>query len=429
MQIMKSIDISKRTARRFIMGKQGLWPGRRYAGLGGTVDALNQMEALQLDPLNVVARSQHIAMFGRVLDYRLTHLHQAAYHQRDFFDYGAALFLYPMSELPYWRLHMKRRGEQDRWKNFASEHQEAMLQVLDELRDNGPMGNRDFKGNKAFKNNYRGRKDTSVAFYAHWITGGVMIHHRDGFERVYDLTERVAPSQYDYAAPEQEAEDYFARKTVSFLGLMREAKWRVSFEYYLQRKLNSDETAAWLEKLYREQVIAPVHIEGSKERWIVRDEDLPDLETLESGEIPQLWTPLGPSTQDEVTFLAPLEIVSARGRAKQVFDFEYIWEVYKPVRQRRWGYYVLPILYGDDLVARLDPRLDRETMTLHINGFWLEDDAPSDDPTFADALAKGLTRFASFVGALQVNMDAVSPGKLRTHLLEFVKPADLDKEI
>ena len=132
---------------------------------------------------------------------------------------------------------------------------------------------------------------------------------------------------------------------------------------------------------------------------------------------------------DEVTFLAPLEIVSARGRAKQVFDFEYIWEVYKPVRQRRWGYYVLPILYGDDLVARLDPRLDRETMTLHINGFWLEDDAPSDDPTFADALAKGLTRFASFVGALQVNMDAVSPGKLRTHLLEFVKPADLDKEI
>ncbi len=422
------MDISRATARRFIMGKQGLWPGRRHAGLGGTVNALRQMEALQLDPLNVVARSQHIAMFGRVLDYRLAHLHLAAYEQRDFFDYGAALFLYPMSELPYWRQHMKRRGEQDRWKNFASEHPKTMAQVLDALRDNGPMANRDFKGNKSFKNNYRGRKDTSVALYAHWIIGGVMIHHRDGFERVYDLTERVAPSQYNYAASEGEAEKFFARKTVSFLGLMREAKWRVRFEYYLQRKLNNEETSAWLDKLYEEQVIAPIQIEGSKERWIVLDEDLPYLEKLESGQIPQSWTPLGPGTQDEVTFLAPLEIVSARGRAKQVFDFEYIWEVYKPVSKRRWGYYVLPILFGDDLVARLDPRLDRETMTLHINGFWLEENAPVDDPAFAEALAKGLTRFASFLGALQVKMDAIRPGKLRKHLQAFVKPVDLDKE-
>ena len=107
--------------------------------------------------------------------------------------------------------------------------------------------------------------------------------------------------------------------------------------------------------------------------------DQPHLSDLEAGRIPKSWKPLGPSTEEEVTFLAPLEMVSARGRAKQVFDFEYLWEVYKPVHQRRWGYYTLPILYGDDLVARLDPKLDRKTNTLHILGFWLEDDAPKDE--------------------------------------------------
>ena len=144
------------------------------------------------------------------------------------------------------------------------------------------------------------------------------------------------------------------------------------------RDVSPEEAKERLSVLYEKGIIAPVHIEGSKERWIVLSENLPLLETLEAGKTPPEWKPLGPTTKDEVTFLAPLEIVSARGRAKQVFDFEYIWEVYKPVEQRRWGYYVLPILYGDDLVARLDPKLDRKTMTLHVNGFWLEDDAPVD---------------------------------------------------
>ena len=148
---------------------------------------------------------------------------------------------------------------------------------------------------------------------------------------------------------------------------------------------------------------------------------MPILETLNAGKIPSAWNPLGPSTQDEVTFPAPLEIVSARGRAKQVFGFDYIWEVYKPVEKRRWGYYVLPILYGDDLVARLDPKLDRKTMTLHINGFWLEEDSPVNNPAFADALGKGLARFASFVEAERVDVGAIAPKKLRNHIQKIIE--------
>ena len=417
---MNSLPISKITARRFIMGKQGLWPGRRFTGAEDVAVALNQMDALQLDPLNVIARSQDIAMLGRVLDYRPEHLYKVAYKQRGFFDYGGVLFMYPMSELPYWRLHMKRKAEENRWKNFAAENPATIKEVLEALRVNGPMGNKDFKGNKKLINSYRGGKDTSVALYALWMSGEVMIHHREGFNRIYDLTKRVAPPEFNYSATEQEAEDFFSRKSISFLGLMKEKRWRTIFSNYIQRKLDVKEADARIATLYEQGIIVPVSIEGSKERWIALAQDLPLLEELDAGRIPSGWQTLGPSTQDEVTFVAPLEIVSARKRANQVFDFEYIWEVYKPLAKRRWGYYVLPILYGDNLVARLDPKLDRKTMTLHIKGFWLEDNAPVNDPNFADALGKGLARFASFIDAKKVDIKAIMPKKLQNHIQKFV---------
>jgi hypothetical protein len=149
-------------------------------------------------------------------------------------------------------------------------------------------------------------------------------------------------------------------------------------------------------------------------------EDVPVLESLAEGKVPKGWNPKEASTWEEVTFLAPLDIVSARGRAKKLFDFEYTWEVYTPVHKRKWGYYVLPILYGDDLVARLDPKLDRTTMTLEIKGFWYEDDAPVKDADFANALAQGLIRFAKFVEAEKINLDAINPVALKRAVKKVV---------
>ncbi len=94
-----------------------------------------------------------------------------------------------------------------------------------------------------------------------------------------------------------------------------------------------------------------VKIEGGRDSYLVLAEDVPALEILEKGKVPKGWKPKETTTLEEVTFLSPLDIVSARGRAKKLFDFEYKWEVYTPVEKRRWGYYVLPILYGDDLVG------------------------------------------------------------------------------
>jgi uncharacterized protein YcaQ len=150
-------------------------------------------------------------------------------------------------------------------------------------------------------------------------------------------------------------------------------------------------------------------------------EDVPLIESLENGKIPKGWKPKETTTLEEVTFLASLDIVSARGRSQKLFDFEYKWEVYVPAHKRRWGYYVLPILYGDDLVARLDPKLDRTTRTLEIKGFWHEEDAPVKDIGFANALAKGLIRFASFVEAKKVNINSIRPTGLRKEVQKLLK--------
>jgi uncharacterized protein YcaQ len=167
-------------------------------------------------------------------------------------------------------------------------------------------------------------------------------------------------------------------------------------------------------------MFAQVMVEGERDRFLVLREDVKTLETLAMGITPRKWKPKETTTLDEVTFLAPLDIVSARGRAKQVFDFDYKWEVYTPALKRRWGYYVLPILYGDDLVARLDPKLDRTKMTLEIKGFWLEDDAPVKDAAFAVALAKGLIRFAKFMEAETIKLNAINPVALRSDVEKWV---------
>ncbi len=406
---MTTLSISKQTARRFILGRQGLWPGRRWAGEAGLADALRACEAMQMDPLNVVARSHDIALWGRVRDYQPAQLYRTLYERREFFDYGGGLFIYPMRELPYWRTPMRRREREPRWADFAAAHPDLLDAVRAELRARGPLGNRDFTGGERVKN-YRGGKDSSLALYYLWLTGETMIHHRQGFERVYDLRERVAPAAYDTVASEDEAEAFFARKLMAFHGMVQERRWGTWLSGFIERKVDRAEARDRLDTLTRQGAVAALRIEGSPDRWYALADDLPLLDALEAGDVPAAWRPLDATTETEVTLLAPLEIVSARGRSSWLFDFEYLWEVYKPVAARRWGYYTLPVLYGDQLVARLDPRLDRATQTLRVNGFWREEGAIADESAFAEALARGLTRFARFLTARRIDLAALEPG-------------------
>ncbi len=136
------------------------------------------------------------------------------------------------------------------------------------------------------------------------------------------------------------------------------------------------------------------------------------LRLLNHGEVPPGWVARS-ATTEEVTFLAPLETVSARGRARRLFDFDYIWEVYVPAAKRRWGYYTLQILHGDRLRARADLKVDPKTRTLRVLGFWLEDPKDARDPVLAPAVARGLVRLQGWTGAETWDLAGIRPSSFR----------------
>ena len=383
-----------------MLGRQGLWPGRRWSGKEGTAQALQHGEAVQIDPVSVVAESHDIALWGRVLDYEPDFLRSLAYEDRRFFDYGGVLFYYPMDELPYWRVVMERHAREGRWQAFINEHPNLMDQVRAELRTRGPLRNRDLDGNQVVA--YRSSKDTGVALYALWMTGELMTFGRSGKERVYDFRENVAPAHLQHAVSEAEAQQYFIRKELAQWGLSELRTVRNILKGARDRPVDLTETRAELAAKTAAGEIEPVLLDGSQEPFYILAADRPLLEDLRQGKLPQTWAPLGPTTSEEVTFLSPLEYVSARGRALKLFDFDYKWEIYKPAEKRVYGPYTLPILFGDRLVGRMDARLDRPNAALVINGLWLEPWFEPDE-RFSRALAAGLARFLDFLGAASVD--------------------------
>ena len=409
---MLTIDID--TARRFILGKQGLWPGRRWRGVRGTEKAMRAMEYLQLDPLQIIARSHDIQLNSRVLDYRPGMWETLTYEKRKFFDWGGWLAVRPMDELPYWRVVMQReRDDHSSIRNTAHEHAEAIVEMRGILRDRGAVSNRDFEMAKRTRTqSYRGRKDSALALYYLWRTGEVMTHHRERFERFYALTETVAPAHLIYESSEEEADRFLFKKEVSFAGLARLK--RVADSYF--RGLPFEKSKQIVEAMLADDEFIEVKVEGWKESYYALASDAKFLRDLSAGRVPKAWTPLEATTMEETIFLAPLDPVSARGRAKVLFGFDYIWEVYKPQHLRKFGYYTLPVLWGDQLVARFDSKLDRTTNTFIILGFWLEDPALGKNEVFAEALACGFRRFVTFLGASKLGAKVIREPLLRRRL-------------
>ncbi len=407
------MQIPIEVARRFILGKQGLWPGRRWRGLEGTEQAMRAIEHLQLDPLVVIARAHDLILHSRVIDYRQDDWATLTYGQRRFFDWGGWLAVRPMDELPYWRVVMRRELDEPNWIDFAREHAPAIAEMRQVLAERGTVSNRDFEmGARTRVDSYRGRKDSALALHYLWRIGDAMVFRRERFERIYALTEVVAPAELVREHDPAAAEDFLLLKMVASEGLtpMR------TVGNSLKRKVTAGELAVWRERKVAGGELLEVHVDGWRVPQVALEADRPDLEALLAGRAPGSWTPLETTTEEEATFLAPLDPVSARGRAKPLFDFEYVWEVYKPAHLRKWGYYTLPILWGDRLVARFDSKLDRSTGTLVVNGLWLEDDGLAGDADFSESLGRGMARFRRFLDAKRVDASAVRQRVLRKRL-------------
>ena len=219
----------------------------------------------------------------------------------------------------------------------------------------------------------------------------------------------VAPAHLIRESDEAEADRFLLKKDVSFSGLSRLDRTSDSFRRGDPARAAQKDTWTML----ADGEIIEVQVEGWKMMHYALGSDAAVLHDLSAGRVPKAWTPLETTTTEEVVFLAPLDHVSARGRARVVFGFDYVWEVYKPEHQRRFGYYTLPILWGDRLVARFDSKLDRTTNTFVILGLWLENEALGNDELFAEALAAGLARFIRFLGANRLDATAIREPLLR----------------
>ena len=404
-----AIHIPIEVARRFVMGRQGIWPGRRWQGMEGTERAMRAIEELQLDPLVVVARAHDLILQSRVIGYHPDDWATLTYDQRKFFDWGGWLAVRPMDELPYWRVVMRREIDQPRLAEIARHHAAAVEEMREVLRERDEVSNRDFAmSGRTRVDSYRGRKDSALVLHYLWRIGEAMISRRDRFERVYALTERVAPPDLLRDVDPAEADDFLLTKMIAGDGL---APMRLNNS--LKYRMPPKELTAWRDRKLGTGELLEVRVDGLRAPQLMLATDAPLLDDLVAGRVPEAWQALDTTTEDEATFLSPLDPVSARGRAKPLFDFDYVWEVYKPAPARRWGYYTLPILWGDRLVARFDSRLVRDSGTLVINGLWLEDEALSADPAFGEALRRGMSRFLAFLDAKHVDASAVASTSLR----------------
>ena len=391
------MQISREVARRFLLGRQGLWPGRRLgAANGGTAQAMRTMGNLQLDPLRIIVRAQDLALNSRVIGYREDDWARLTYTDRKFFEWGGWLAVRPIEELPYYRVFMRRGTDfAPRLQKYLREHGEAIDEVRRLLHEGRELSNRDFAmGDRTRVNSYRGRKDSAIALYYLWWTGEAMVTRRERFERVYVLAEAVAPARYLREAAEQEAEDFILRKGIESTGFGR----LTGVPWTIYRDVSNAEIATWKTRQIDDGVLAEIEVEGLTGKQLTLASNLPLFESLTAGRTPNAWAPLATTTDDEITFLSPLDpVIADRNRTRRLWDFDYLWEVYTKVEKRRFGYYALPMLWGDQLVGRMDAKADRARSELVILGTWYEDGIDPKEPAFRAAFDAGLERLRTLV--------------------------------
>lgn len=388
------LQLSKSEARRFILAHQMLWPPRRLQGKEGILEFIRRVGAIQFDPVNVVGRNPDLVLQSRVNRYHPALLEELLYRDRqlvDGWDKVASIIL--TSDWPRFARHrelMRREYGSD-----SNPQMKAASQVIEAIRERGPLSSIDFKQPERIQ--WTWGIPTSLARAALEILyamGEVVVDHRVGTRRAFDLAERLLPAELLSAPdPIQDDSDYQAWRVVRRIAGLGLAS-PVASEYWLaMHQMKSGERRAILNRLVEGGQLLAVAVEGSPDqRFFLRRADLPTLEAVRAKRSPQA----------RVSILAPLDnLMWHRDLLRRIFDFDYIWEVYKPERQRKFGYYVLPVLYGDRFVARFDPKLDRTAGELTIANWWWEDGVRVDERMSA-ALMVSMSDFMRYLGASRI---------------------------
>jgi uncharacterized protein len=406
--------ISKATERRTVLGLQGLWPGWRWKGARSLGTALAQLRAVQVDPLDVVGRNHDLVFASRVLDYGPGDLDHLLYGRRTAFEFGGAIDILPRELL---RLHLswvRHQGLPSRWEAWERAHASTVARVRAAVAERGPLDARAWPGGER-GDDFRSGTEEGLALYLLWRKLDLMIHHREGMRKVYDLTERLF-GPLPELIPADELLSEFGLESLRWLG----CSGQYGIQYLRTIEAGRGRTKRTKRQVRQELVdagrLTEVRVEGERMTSVVCAEDAPLLEAVAAGEVPRAWRPVDDST--EVRFLAPLDVVSSRGRAAGLFDFEYLWEVYKPAAKRRWGYYVLPVLLDDRLVGRIDPSFDRKGGELRIDRAWWE--AGTELRAVAGPFARGVDRMADRLHARSLRVGRIGPPAFRAEVARLL---------
>ncbi|EEQ5444557.1 crosslink repair DNA glycosylase YcaQ [Escherichia coli] len=390
--------LSLADARNLHLAAQGLLnKPRRQASLEDIPATISRMSLLQIDTINIVARSPYLVLFSRLGNYPAQWLDESL-ARGELMEYWAheACFM-PRSDFRLIR-HRMLAPEKMGWKYkdaWMQEHEAEIAQLIQHIHDKGPVRSADFEHPRKGASGWWEWKPHKRHLEGLFTAGKVMVIERRNFQRVYDLTHRVMPDWDDERdlVSQTEAEIIMLDNSARSLGIFRE-QWLA--DYY---RLKRPALAAWREARAEQQQIIAVHVEKLGNLWLHADL-LPLLERALTGKL----------TATHSAVLSPFDpVVWDRKRAEQLFDFSYRLECYTPAPKRQYGYFVLPLLHRGQLVGRMDAKMHRQTGILEVISLWLQEGIK---PTtmLQKGLRQAITDFASWQQATRVTLGRCPQG-------------------
>ena len=372
---------------------------------------MERLGSLQFDPLEVAGRNHDLVLLARIAGYQRAWTDGLLYDDRALFEaYNKGLSLLPTAELPWYRLSWDRFREGYGKQTFEA-HAPLVEELLERIRTNGPLSSTDVEPRAAIDWYWRPTNQVRAILEALGQAGILGLARRDGNKRVYDLMERLLPDELlAERRPEREQRRHRLFSRYRAHGMLGRTGSAEIWMNTAPGVLKSDGPQFTRGKLHADLVadgcLVPIQVEGIRgERYVVAAE-LPLLDQA-AAEVAASTSPDGAAPG--AAFLAPLDPLAwDRQFLRSLFGFDYLWEVYVPAAKRRWGYYVLPLLYGDRFVGRIEPRIERRTGTLRVLGLWWEEGFdPLATDGFVEAFAAALEAHRQFGGSSRVVLPRV----------------------
>jgi uncharacterized protein YcaQ len=387
------VKVTGEAARRFLVARHLLAPARSLAGGPDAVlEVFRRFGSIQFDPIATAGRNHDLVLHARVADYEPEWCDQLYARRQIFEAYNKALSLVPTSEFPWFRLPFGRKGPRFH-AAILDENPEAAERVLARIRAEGALSTLDFEREYAAPKDWFGMPENVVraVFEAYTAAGVLALARREGNRRYYDLLERLLPAEVlTREVPQHEQMRHKLLSRHRAHGLLAASGAGGTFDRIGPPRSTPQRIGR--DALHRELLelgaLVPVEVEGVRGKRFVLAEELALLQAP-------------PQPAPSVAFIAPFDaLLWDTGLLRCLFDFDYVWEGFFPPAKRRWGRYVLPICFGDRLVGRIEPRIDRDGAFVEVLGLWWEEGfAPGHVDGFVDAMRDALHAYLRFAGA------------------------------